>query len=142
MPLLLQPRIVRKENPPKQGLKHWIHRAKEKPIVVRKENPPKQGLKHCCKENPPDNNKVRKENPPKQGLKQAVDMYLIDTFDEVRKENPPKQGLKPAHVLKVEYYIHCPKRKSTKTRIETMKNFEYGNYEKFKSEKKIHQNKD
>ena len=61
---------------------------------VRKENPPKQGLKLFSASAIPMPFMVRKENPPKQGLKQDYqrDKYLM--AGEVRKENPPKQGLK------------------------------------------------
>gem|GEM_PF-1515312 len=64
--------------------------------------------------------RVQKGNPAKQGLKLFPSLPVVKTY-LVQKGNPAKQGLKQFCVGRLLVTFAGPKRKSSKTRIETGK---------------------
>ena len=127
-------------DPPKQGLKHRVAYYLDMWTGVTIWDPPKQGLK-------PDNTILTIPNdgvtiwdPPKQGLKQENTQYTVQVY-AVTIWDPPKQGLKLKWCMKFKFRRYGHNMRSTKTRIETSSNNNYGSAVT-KSQYEIHQNKD
>jgi len=108
--------------------------------VVRNGNPAKQGLKRCNNEDCIPMELVRNGNPAKQGLKLSI-LRRLPRTPPVRNGNPAKQGLKLTIIAVIIIAAAGPKRKSSKTRIETKGGFAVASGA-YQSETEIQQNKD
>jgi len=110
---------VRNGNPAKQGLKPPSSFA----ILAQKNSPKRKSSKTRIETgytvvSSIGGRLVRNGNPAKQGLKRILPLFFSDMLI-VRNGNPAKQGLKPNCALPTAVLCPGPKRKSSKTRIET-----------------------